>query len=147
MYDRERMTSSPISPSDDDVLAAIHVSRESHPDLGVSKLQAAILSENPTWTLSENRLRKILKRQTATTDGSSPALDGDDAVTPSTPPPKKAIYPSSKLNDELNIEQWTKKVQVKVFNNTKGKGLVAAQDMKEGETIWKEEPFVYCPAW
>ncbi|KAG8878145.1 SET domain-containing protein 5 [Tulasnella sp. 332] len=117
-----------ISPSDQDVIQAIQASREEHPNLGVARLQAAILSANASWTLSEKRLRKILK----TTDGGVDARSAPE--TPLAPTPTKTAphaFPISKLNDELNVEQWTRKVQVKVFGKTKGKGLVATEDIKE----------------
>ncbi len=30
---------------------------------------------------------------------------------------------------------------------TKGKGLVATEDIAQGETLWREDPFVIAPEW
>ena len=39
------------------------------------------------------------------------------------------------------------KVAVKHFGKKKGKGLVAKEVVEEGETIWKEDPFILAPEW
>ncbi|KAG8952153.1 SET domain-containing protein 5 [Tulasnella sp. 424] len=67
--------------------------------------------------------------------------NGDSSASSDTP------YPISQLNQELKVEEWTKKIDVKVFDGMKGKGLVATEDVAEGEVIWKEDPFIYCPDW
>ncbi|KAG8912598.1 SET domain-containing protein 5 [Tulasnella sp. 417] len=63
------------------------------------------------------------------------------------PVPPDALYPISQLNQELQVGEWTKKAEVRVFDGMKGKGLVALEDIAEGEVIWKEDPFIYCPDW
>ncbi|KAG8993796.1 SET domain-containing protein 5 [Tulasnella sp. JGI-2019a] len=139
---------SSISPSDQDVLTAVEAFRTKNPSLGVAKLQAAILSANPSWTLSEKRLRKILKPP-AVVEGDVIDQNNGDRDTEASTPVKAApvLFPKSKLNDDLDVEQWTKKVKVHVFGKAKGKGLVATEDIKEDEVLWREEPFVYSPTW
>ncbi|KAJ7658862.1 hypothetical protein DFH06DRAFT_1327414 [Mycena polygramma] len=56
-------------------------------------------------------------------------------------------HPSSQLVDGLDIAQWTPRVDVRLFDKKKGKGLVATQTIKAGETIWVEDPFVIAPEW
>lgn len=132
------MTSSTVSPPDEAVIEAIKLVKDPNPEIGVSKLQSAILAANPAWTLSEKRIRKLLKPP--------PVTDSEGLV--SNPKAKETpIHPTSKLNDDLNVEQWSKKVQVKQFGKARGKGLVAKEDIAEGEAIWKEEPFIYSPQW
>lgn len=134
-------SSTSFSPPDDAVLEAIRAVKETNSDIGVAKLQTAILTANPTWTLSEKRIRKLLKPTTTGTDApvAPNAANQKTGTAPS--------YPISKLNGDLNVEQWTKKVQVKQFGKARGKGLVAKEDIAEGEVIWKEEPFIYSPLW
>jgi hypothetical protein len=59
----------------------------------------------------------------------------------------QTIYPTSKLIQNLDISQWTNKVKVRYFSKKRGKGLVATEDIKEGDTIWKEDPFVVAAEW
>lgn len=61
-------------------------------------------------------------------------------------PPKK-IWPASKINDRLDVSQFSKKIEVRYFDKAKGKGLVAKENIAEKEVIWKEDPFVIAPEW
>lgn len=56
-------------------------------------------------------------------------------------------YPVSKLVKGLDVSKWTTKVEVKDFGKEKGKGLVAKEAIKEGDVLWKEDPFVLAPEW
>lgn len=126
-----------VSPSDDEVISAIRTSRIQNATLGVVKLQASVLAANPSWALSEARIRKILKKHGLglANNNTAQSLDAGEQT------------PISRLNDELDLARWSSKVKVSMFDARKGKGLVATEDIKEGEIIWKEEPFVYCAAW
>lgn len=57
------------------------------------------------------------------------------------------IWPSSKLNNQLDVSQLSQKIEVRYFDKVKGKGLIAKEDIGEGEVIWKEDPFVVAPEW
>lgn len=59
----------------------------------------------------------------------------------------KKIWPSSKVNDKLDIGQFSKKIEVRYFDKAKGKGLIAKEDIGEREIIWKEDPFIIAPEW
>ncbi|KAK7055486.1 Set-like protein [Favolaschia claudopus] len=118
------------SPTDDELQNALTQLKATNPTLGILKLHAKLRADHPDWTVSEKRTRKIL------------ALLNP----PQKPDPAKP-YPSSRLVDGLNIAQWTDRVDVRVFDERKGKGLVATQKIKAGETIWVEDPFVIAPEW
>ena len=45
------------------------------------------------------------------------------------------------------VHEGPAKAKVHQFGPKKGKGLVAAQVVEEGEEIWKEDPFVIAPEW
>jgi len=49
-------SSSPYSPSDDEVVSQAAAVRSVNPGIGTQKLLQAIKTENPTWTLSEKVL-------------------------------------------------------------------------------------------
>ncbi|KAF7373607.1 Set-like protein [Mycena sanguinolenta] len=115
------------SPSDEELQDALVQLKAAHPGLGIPKLHARLRADFPAWTVSEKRMRKILT-----------ALSPKAIVSPS---------PSSQLVDGLDITQWTTRVDVRMFDKKKGKGLVATQKIKAGETIWVEDPFIIAPEW
>ncbi|KAJ7835947.1 hypothetical protein B0H14DRAFT_3109925 [Mycena olivaceomarginata] len=116
------------SPSDDELQDALVQLKAANPSLGIPKLHARLRADFPAWTVSEKRMRKILATLA---------------------PPKETTppFPSSQLVEGLDITNWTPRVDVRMFNKTKGKGLVATQKIKAGETIWVEDPFVIAPEW
>jgi hypothetical protein len=124
----------PVSPSEDELTRAIVDLKKENPDLGISKVHALLTSKYPDWTVSEKRARKILQ---------------NEGLIVSVPRqmPSVQVFPSSRIISGLKISKWTPKVEVKWFGKTKGKGLVATQEIKEGEIIWKEDPFVVAPEW
>ncbi|TFY56063.1 hypothetical protein EVJ58_g7864 [Rhodofomes roseus] len=138
------MSQSSISPPEDDLKAALHALRAGHPSLGAAKLHAQLLTQHPYWTVSEKRTRKILQQEglvlssvTSQNQGhGQPALKG-----------ASANFPSSGLVEGLDARKWTSKVEVQHFGRKKGKGLVATEDIAEGDAVWKEEPFVLAPEW
>jgi hypothetical protein len=163
-------TSEPISPSEEDLNAVLTSLKKAHPALGITKLHALLLSENPSWTVSEKRLRRILKNnnsnagppilttlQSATPTGGGGGLasssssgsetvvhhpddDGDDDG-------DAHVYPSSTLVENLDVSRWTPAIEVKYFDKKKGKGLVAKEPISEGQVVWKEDPFIIAPEW
>lgn len=124
----------PISPSEDELTQAIVELKKERPELGISKVHNLLTSKYPDWIVSERRTRKILQAQglVVTAPGTTPSV---------------LLYPSSRLVSGLNITKWTSKVEAKWFDKRKGKGLVAIQAIKEGEVIWKEDPFIVAPEW
>lgn len=132
------------SPSEDDLKAALHALRKAFPSLGAAKLHAQLLAQHPEWTVSEKRTRKILQQEglvlspiSAQNQGPAPpGLNGADDN-----------YPRSQLVEGLDIRKWTTKAEVRHFGRKKGKGLVASEDIAEGEVVWKEDPFVLAPEW
>ena len=131
------MSTALISPPEEDLKTAVVSLKKEHPTLGIAKLHALLLSENPTWTVSEKRLRRILKNS----DSDTPAGGGPSTAT------ETHVYPSSTLVEGLNIAKWTTAVEVKYFDRRKGKGLVAKEPISEGQVVWKEDPFVIAPEW
>ncbi len=128
------MMTAPISPPEDVLKSALLALKSANPTIGVPKLHALLLAEHPEWMVSEKRTRKVLQ---------SEGLVQNAAGAPSA----GQIFPNSGLIDGLDIAKWTTKVEVKYFNKTKGKGLVAKEQITEGETIWKEDPFILAPEW
>lgn len=126
---------SPISPPEDELKAALLALKADNPTLGISKIHTLLLAAHSEWTVSEKRTRKVLQSeglvQTSSASGGAPGQ----------------IYPSSRLIEGLDVTKWTPRVEVKYFGKAKGKGLVAKEPIAEGETIWKEDPFILAPEW
>ncbi|KAF7321946.1 Set-like protein [Mycena kentingensis (nom. inval.)] len=118
------------APNDDDLTPAIAGLRIAYPSLGIPKLHAQLKKDFPDWQVSEKRLRKVLAEIAAAASAST-----------------STVHPTSKLVDGLDISQWTTRVQVAVFDEAKGKGLVAKEKIREGDTIWVEDPWVIAPEW
>ena len=131
------MSTALLSPLEEDLKTAVVSLKKEHPTLGIAKLHALLLSENPTWTVSEKRLRRILKNS----DSDTPAGGGPSPTTGT------HVYPSSTLVEGLDIAKWTTAVEVRYFDKRKGKGLVAKEPISEGQVVWKEDPFVIAPEW
>ena len=150
---------STISPREEDLKGAVASLKKEHPALGIVKLHALLLSENPSWAVSEKRLRRILKASNpdgplaehqrleyATTN--TPRGPGPSSSPPSTTVSNAAhVYPSSTLVKGLDVSRWTTTIEDKYFDKKKGKGLVAKHPISEGQVVWKEDPFVIAPEW
>ncbi|KXN83197.1 putative lysine methyltransferase SET5 [Leucoagaricus sp. SymC.cos] len=124
----------PASPTEDELTPAIIELKKENPELGIAKVHALLTNKFPEWIVSEKRTRKILQNQGLIVSATGQA-------------PNVQVYPSSRVVSGLNLAKWTPKVDVKWFDKRKGKGLVATQEIKEGEVIWKEDPFIVAPEW
>ncbi|KZW03365.1 SET domain-containing protein [Exidia glandulosa HHB12029] len=115
-------------PTDDELSSALRALRGAQPEAGIPKIHAALQEGHPDWVVSLKRTRKVLQTL---------GLVLGPAAT--------ALVPSYKLNEKLDVGKFSAKVQVKDFGMPRGKGLVAAEDVKAGEVLWKEDPFVLAP--
>ncbi|KAG8737160.1 SET domain-containing protein 5 [Ceratobasidium sp. 414] len=116
-----------VVPTDDELTKTLRSVRAQNSGLGIQKLLAALLVAEPSWSVSEKRLRKVLQKLKSE--------EGSD------------VRPTSSLNSALDATKYTDKVRPVMFGPEKGKGLVAAQDIGAGEVLWREDPFVYAPPW
>lgn len=125
-----------VIPTEDEVRKAAIELKKGNPASGVAKVHSFLLDANPSWTVSEKRVRKILQ---------SEGLVRSDAGTPNST--TNTIHPSFHLNQSLDVNKWTSRVEVKYFDSTKGKGLVAKENIAKGDVLWKEDPFILAPEW
>lgn len=127
--------SNAVSPPEEDLKDALKTLRTENPTLGISKIHAALLAAHPEWAVSEKRTRKVLQSEgLVISSGNTSDSAGFK-------------FPASKVIEGLDVGKWTNKVEVRMFDRKKGKGLVAKERIGEGETIWKEDPFVLAPEW
>ncbi|KIM23922.1 hypothetical protein M408DRAFT_76772 [Serendipita vermifera MAFF 305830] len=133
-----------ISPSEEDLTTQLKLLRDSHPTTGVAKLLALLKDEKPEWTVSEKRAKKVLQQAglmiSATLEGKKSAKAGATGAKP-------RKYPVSSMDSKVDAKKWTEKVSIRHFDAVKGKGLVATEHIEEGETIWKEDPWIMTANW
>ncbi|KAI0252303.1 hypothetical protein BJV78DRAFT_1204339 [Lactifluus subvellereus] len=136
----------PISPPEEDLKSTIVSLKKAHPALGIAKLHALLLSENPAWTVSEKRVRRILNAE-----GLIHQQNRGVAAAASGPSPSStavsSLYPSSTLVEGLDVAKWTTAIEVEYFGRQRGKGLIAKEPIPEGQVVWKEDPFITAPEW
>lgn len=133
---------------DDELRAALITLKREKPTLGVAKIHTLLLDTNPTWSVSEKRVRRLLQEEgllnnTGTANASEKANDEKEQNGGQ----NTRVYPSSSLNKTLDVNKWSKKIEVRYFDAIKGKGLVAKEAISQGEVIWKEDPFILAPEW
>lgn len=128
-----------ISPSDDELAAVLRALRAQYPSRGAAKLLPLLLEVQPTWTVSEKRLRKILQREGLTAAGGGTTSQATVLAEGNVP------FPTSRQVAGLDTSKWTAKVRVHDFGPKKGKGLVATQAIKEGEHVWNKDPLLVAP--
>ncbi|KAF5383916.1 hypothetical protein D9757_007422 [Collybiopsis confluens] len=126
-------SSSPLSPSEQDLKNAVISLKSIHPNLGISKIHALLLEAYPDWIVSEKRTRKALQ---------SEGLVLQSSTEPPSSKLQSNVFPSSKLIPNLDVAKYGAKVQVRHFGKKKGKGLVAKEKITAGEPLWKEDPYI-----
>lgn len=151
------MTDGKVSPGEGDVAEAAKAALAANESLGIGKLCAQILKENPEWTLSEKRLKTILKQaglkwgDASSSEAQAELAANGNGNSSSSKKKKKSggaakkgdsAIPSSRLDKDVPMPSGVRAVY---FDEVKGKGLVADREFKEGETLFTEEAFVAAP--
>ncbi|KAJ8100310.1 hypothetical protein POJ06DRAFT_101439 [Lipomyces tetrasporus] len=134
------------NPTEDEVVQFVLGIKKSEPELGIARLHARIKSDEPTWALSVNRLRSIL-RSHSLTNTSLTATSNDSGM---------AI--ADEFRDRLYISQTvsspvsnlTLPTGIEVFTSrSRGKGLQVSstlpESIPEGAMLWTEPALVLIP--
>lgn len=121
-----------VSPADDELSTAVASLKAASPELGITKVLARLRSDNPSWSVSEKRLRKVLAQLQGESAPASGGTQGESS---------HDLIADTGLDTTID---WSvaPKVKVKMFKDGKGKGLVAREKIQEGEMIWSEDPWV-----
>lgn len=121
----------PITPHERQVVDAIIAIWKEDPStesLGMAKLHSLVKKKHPNWTLSEKRVKALLKQfglaPTALEEQYSYAKDI-----------KSELTPDVKFPDTVNLVMTTKR----------GKGLYAKRDISKGSLIWEETQLFFIP--
>ncbi|KAK0208411.1 hypothetical protein DFS33DRAFT_1496957 [Desarmillaria ectypa] len=148
---------SAIVPDDETILSAISIIHSALPGFGTTRLHTAVIDAHPEWkgVVGEKRLRRMIANFKKDEETEGPIKDNSASTTkPKTKKKKKAkakaspgeTYPTSSLlpGSALTLPLT---VAVRYFDKQKGKGLVALRRIEEGETLWKEDPWIIAPEW
>ncbi|KAG0005792.1 SET domain-containing protein 5 [Entomortierella chlamydospora] len=123
-----------ITPEAPALTALIASIKEKDPNLGIKKVLAEIQAREPTWLVSEKRVKKMMGE--AGISVARPELEGE--IDPS--------IPVSHIDKEVDVSALTNGlVKARMINKVIGKGLFAAQDLPKGKVIFTEFPFIYFP--
>lgn len=94
-------------------------------NLGIKKLYNLVKQKNPQWSVSEKRLKTLLKKYGLLTN--VPQFTYSNEI--------KSFQSDPISNDKINIVMTTKR----------GKGLYAKKNLKKGELLWQEPPLFFIP--
>lgn len=130
-----------IVPSEEELISAIQAIKLDSPEAGIKTVTNQILNKEPSWQVSEKRVKKFMQASGLTQSAQTvkePVKSGlaDD---PS--------VPVSFIDPKLDFKSVSDAVVARMVDQVTGKGLFAARDIKKDEILFTEKPFVYFPPW
>ncbi|KAG0073670.1 SET domain-containing protein 5 [Podila epicladia] len=121
-----------ITPEAPALIALITKIKEAEPGLGIKKVLSQIQTQEPTWLVSEKRVKKLMSEAGIAT--AVVELEVDESI------------PVSHIDTTVDVGTLTKGlVKAKMINKVIGKGLFAAQDIPKDTVLFTEFPFIYAP--
>ncbi|OBA19566.1 SET domain-containing protein [Metschnikowia bicuspidata var. bicuspidata NRRL YB-4993] len=129
--DTEDDVASPMVPHERqvvDAVIALWKEDSSTESLGAGRLHALVKARHPNWTLSEKRMKTLLKNF-----GLSPSVDSAPFTYASDI--TSQVTPDATLPEKVNL----------VMTSKRGKGLYAKKPIANGELIWEETPLFLVP--
>ncbi|KAI9312580.1 hypothetical protein BX666DRAFT_1865785 [Dichotomocladium elegans] len=130
------MSDEKIVPSEKELVDAIQRIKISNPEFGIKKVTSQVTQDQPTWSVSEKRVKKFLQAQGLIQHSVQKSGVEDD---PS--------IPVSFIDPKLDLKSVSTNVVAKMIDKVVGKGLFAARDIAANEIIFQETPFMYFPPW
>lgn len=136
-----------ITPSETELRQSIEGLKQRQPALGIPRVCQALRQENPTWQLSEKRVRKFMSSM-GLIQQTLPAQEDLTTQDLKSTSNQQALIPKSSIPFQ-DIGQTLGKgmVEVKYIGGTKGKGVFATKDFFKGEKVFEETPFAWYPRW
>ncbi|KAG0174046.1 SET domain-containing protein 5 [Apophysomyces sp. BC1034] len=125
------------TPSEEELTIAIRQLKLENPEMGIKKVAAKVVEDQPAWAVSEKRVKKIMQANSLvqTTTPVKSGVANDPSI------------PVSFIDPKLDIQSVSTNIVASMINNVTGKGLLAARDIAKNETIFQEIPFMYFPPW
>ncbi|KAF9985326.1 SET domain-containing protein 5 [Modicella reniformis] len=123
-----------ITPEAAELTVLISNIKQKYPGLGIKKVLAEIQTQQPTWLVSERRVKKMMDEAGITVARPEAEMDLDSSV------------PVSHIDTDVDVSALTNgQVKARMINKIVGKGLFAAQDLSKDKIIFTEFPFIYFP--
>ncbi|KAG0265926.1 SET domain-containing protein 5 [Actinomortierella ambigua] len=123
-----------ITPDAADLLALIKDVKQKDASLGVKKVLAEVQAQQPTWLVSEKRVKKLMSDAGLVQTKAEPEVD--------------ASVPVSHVDAAVDVHALTQgKLKVRMINRLVGKGMFANEDLPKDMNLFTEFPFVYFPPW
>ncbi|KAF9294630.1 SET domain-containing protein 5 [Linnemannia elongata] len=124
-------TITPEAPVLTELIAKI---KKADPSLGIKKVLAEIQAQEPTWLVSEKRVKKLMDQAGIAVANAEPEGELDPSI------------PVSHIDTAVDISALTNGlVKTKMINKVIGKGLFATQELPKGKVVFTEFPFIYFP--
>ncbi|KAF9977505.1 SET domain-containing protein 5 [Actinomortierella ambigua] len=123
-----------ITPDAAELLALIKDIKQKDASLGVKKVQAEVQVQQPTWLVSEKRVKKLMSDAGLVQTKDEPEVD--------------ASVPVSHVDTAVDVHALTDgKLKVRMINRLVGKGMFASEALPKDMNLFTEFPFVYFPPW
>ncbi|KAG0377081.1 MAG: hypothetical protein J3R72DRAFT_394204 [Linnemannia gamsii] len=108
--------------------------KKADPGLGIKKVLAEIQAQEPTWLVSEKRVKKLMDQAGIAVANAEPEGELDPSI------------PVSHIDAAVDISSLTNGlVKAKMINKVIGKGLFTTQELEKGKIVFTEFPFIYFP--
>ena len=130
--DSQPEDSSPVVPHERQVVdCVIEIWKEdpSTESLGMSKLHALVKQKHPNWSISEKRVRSLLKQFGLAFNNQEQFTYAKEITS--------VMTPDIELPANVHI----------IMTSKRGKGLYAKRDIAKGDLIWSEEPLFSFHPW
>lgn len=122
---------SPLVPHEQQIVDCVIALWKEDPlaeSLGASKLHGLIKQKHPNWSVSEKRVKSLLKKFGLLTTGSQ----------------EQFTYASQITSESTPNLDLPSKIEIKTTKEA-GKGVYAKHNIEKGELIWLEEPLFFVP--
>jgi hypothetical protein len=100
-------TQARVSPATEELTPVLLALKASNPTLGLEKLTVLLGKENPGWSVSEKRVKKVLVEGDVWTGGGG-KNGGTGENGSATALKEGSVFPKSKMNDYLKVESYTR---------------------------------------
>ncbi|EGW32095.1 uncharacterized protein SPAPADRAFT_61174, partial [Spathaspora passalidarum NRRL Y-27907] len=121
----------PVVPHERQIVDAVIAIWKEDPateSLGITKLHGLVKAKHPNWSVSEKRVKTLLKKFGLLSSSSN----------------EQFTYASEIKSENTPDIELPSKVQI-VMTSKRGKGLYAKHNIAKGELIWEEEPLFFIP--
>lgn len=120
-------------PEEDELVTALNAIKLSHPDYGVKRILTTLGEDQPAWSVSEKRLKKVLQAQGLMNRADAPAANATSANEPE--PEKSGVeddpsIPVSFIDPKLDLKSVSTSIVVCMKKKKKENGETRERGLK-----------------